>query len=325
MKRSLGVTLSAVAAGLGSGLLALLGTIAVVSTYLVPPPPTPGMPPIFMQVVLVVGCLILLGLAGWGMATAAGLFRLKTWARWSMLTFCALWTLFTLAAALMISVIPLPPTPGLPADAVGSIKIFVGVFYGLQAILGGVWLFYFNRPSVRAQFGGGGAPGPGPGGRPLSISIIAWLLIVGGVSTILFSILPFPATVLGMVFTGWAGRLFYLGYSVISITAGVGMLRLRPASRIAAIVIFIHAILNSLLMVALPGLPERLAAVYAGFPGLQPSQMSLAAAVPSILMGMVFSAIPLWFLVVRRAAFDPPVAGPGGLEPLLPPPLPPLE
>ena len=101
------------------------------------------------------------------------------------------------------------------------------------------------------------------------------------------------------------------------------MLRLHPASRNAAIVIFVNAILNSLLMVLLPGLQGRLAVMYSAFPGLQRPETPLVTAVPPILIGMIFSAIPLWFLIARRAAFEPPLPSPAGFEPQGPPPLPP--
>jgi hypothetical protein len=96
-------------------------------------------------------------------------------------------------------------------------------------------------------------------------------------------------------------------------------------SRIAAIVLFAHGILNSLLLVLLPGLEVRLSEMYAAFPGLAISQTSLATAVPSVLIGTIFSGIPIWFLVARRTAFEPQPAGPSGFDPPMPPPLPPAE
>ena len=230
-----------------------------------------------------------------------------------MLTFSGLWTLFTLTGALMITVIPLPPTPGAPEGTSAFVRTFVVVFYGLQAVLGGFWLFYFNRPPVRAQFGAGGAAGAG--GRPLSISIIGWLLIVGGVSSAGMAMVPFPGMLLGMVLTGWAGRTYYLAYTVVSVSVGVGLLRLRPLSRIAAIVIFAQGILNGVLLLVLPGMEQRIAEMYAAFPGLEVPAGTWATATPGLLFGLVFSAVPIWFLVTRRAAF----------EPAAPPPLPPVE
>jgi hypothetical protein len=191
------------------------------------PTAQPNAPP-FLKVVSFVMCVVLPGFAGWGITTSVGLFRLRGWSRWSILVFSALLAFMGGSSALMISIIPMPPTPQVSQETMTRIKIGIAVFYGVLALMGAFWLFYFNTARVKTQFGPGAAM-DGPGGRPLSISVIAWFALVGGAMCIVGAFSPFPGVAFGLVFTGWAARAFYLAFAVIEVWLGVGLFLFESA------------------------------------------------------------------------------------------------
>jgi len=301
-KRPLGVTLAAVAAILGSGLFVLMGLVMLLEAFV--PTPQPGMPP-FLKAVSVVMCFVLLGVAAWGITTSVGLFRMRGWSRWSVLVFSALLAFFGASTTLIMSVVPMPPTPDASPEIMKWIRIAVVVIYGVPALMGAFWLYYFNTARVRTQFGPG-AETDGPGGRPLSVSVIAWLMLIGGAMCIGGAFSPFPGMVFGLMFTGWAARAFYLAFAAIEIWLGIGLLRLNPLSRVLAIAMFVFAILNSALVAVLPGHSERLRAAMDSLPFTTqppPGFDPFASITASIVIGSLVSLIPIWFLIARRQAF----------------------
>ncbi len=178
--------------------------------------------------------------------------------------------------------------------------------------MGVFWLYYFNAARVRTQFGTDAAT-DGPGGRPLSVSVIAGLMLLGGVICIGGAFSPFPGMMFGLILTGWAARALYLGFASIEIWLGVGLLRLNPLSRVLAIAMFGLGILNSVLFAVLPGHSERLRAILASMPFTmqQPAGYDTFASVTaSIVMGSLVSAVPIWVLIARRQAFTKPPARP---------------
>lgn len=96
----------------------------------------------------------LLAAAAWGVATAIGLFRLRRWARWSMVAFSAL-MLVREARDLTAKPQVAPPTVSAAIRA-----RFVAVAHFNQALTGFLlalaiwWLVYFLLPGVKAQFEG---------------------------------------------------------------------------------------------------------------------------------------------------------------------------
>ena len=153
----------------------------------------------------------------------------------------------------------------------------------------------------------------GPGGRPSSVSIIAWMMLVGGAICIGCAFSPFPGMIFGLIFTGWSARALYLGFATIEIWLALGLLRLNPLSRVLAIAMFGIAILNSVLFAILPGHSERLRAALDAMPFTTqqtPGFDLFPSMACSILIGSLVSVIPIWFLVARRQAFVKPPALP---------------
>ena len=311
MKRSIGVTLSAIASILGSASLLLVVLLTTVSALLLPNDPAMTAQ---TRVAALIGATVLFLFSAWGIATAVGLLRLCAWARWSILAFSVLLTFVGAATALCVLFIPLPRTPGVSPDFTRAILAGIACFYAVLALIGGFWLYFFNTSRVRTQFAGGGLTQP-PGGRPFSLTMIAWLMLSGGALCGVLALLPLPAVLGGWIVSGWAARLVYAGTALIELWLGWGLLRLRPLSRVLSIAFSVLGPVNSLLFALLPGADARFAAVLAVYsPELRYSSTSHF---PSLFGGIAtvpLSAVVIWFLVKCRPAFHP--------EPEITPPLP---
>jgi hypothetical protein len=300
MQRSIGVTLTAIASILGSLILLLMVLLMTVTLLLRPDAPEMTS---LVRISLLIGGGAMFAFSAWGIATAVGLLRLCGWARWSMLAFSVLLTFVGATAALGVLFISGAPAPGVSPALMRGIQAGVSGFYGLLALIGGLWLYYFNTFGVKAQFSGSGPVQP-PGGRPFSVTMIAWLLLSGGALCGVFALLPFPAVLGGWMVTGWAARLFYAGVALIELWLGWGLLRLRPLSRVLSIACFVLGAVNSLLFALLPGAAARVAASMAVFsPGLRYGSTSQFPSLIGSIAAVPLSAVAIWFLVKCRPAF----------------------
>jgi hypothetical protein len=206
-----------------------------------------------------------------------------------------------------MALIPLPPAPRLSPEFMRDMRLGIAGFYAVLAIIGGFWLFYFNRAGVRAQFASGQATRE-PGRRPLSISVIGWVMLAGGALIAIASfVTPFPGMAFGVVLKGWAGRFFYLGTGAVQLLLGIGLLRLNPTSRVLAIVFCVYTILNVLATAASPGYAQSVREMVENLPASMRSPQAFDA-IPStraaMIPGILFSSVAMWFLIARRAAFS---------------------
>ena len=302
-RRSLGVTLSAIATILGSAILILFALFMFFMSLV---KGRMSNAPAFAQAALYVMCFALLALAGWGIATAVGLFRLRGWSRISILVFSVLLAFLGGGSGLSMAFIQLPPSPNAPPGLLAGIKIAIVGFYAALGLIGVFWLFYFNASGVRAQFGMA-ADVEGTDGRPLSVSIIAWFMLLGSLICLAGAFSPFPAMVFGVMIHGWAARVFYLVFAACEIWLGVGLLRLNSLSRILTIAFYGFGIINSALFAVLPGRTERLQDALRSLPAAMRGAGDYGT-VPytspmSLLAGCLLLAVPIWFLVARRRAF----------------------
>ena len=300
MRRSIGVTLSAVASILGSALLLVLVLILTVTMLL--RPDTPGMNSL-VRISLFVGGSALFALSAWGILTAVGLLRLFGWARWSMLAFSAFLTFVGATAAIGVLLGGAVPAPGVSPQLMRGVLVATGAVYTLLALIGAFWLYYFNTRGVKAQFDGSAQP---PGGRPFSLTLIAVLMVVGGAMCGVFALLPLPAALCGWLISGWGARIFYAVLAAIEVWLAWGLLRLRPLSRVLSIAFFVFGAANSLLLALWPGAAARVVASVAVFsPELRYGAVSQ---VPSLIGGILavpFSAVLIWILIKARPAFYP--------------------
>lgn len=337
MARSAGVTASAVAVFVGSALTILVGAVAILGMLLVNSRRTPNVPEhlaSFMIIAIIAEAVFAFGFGGWGIASGVGLIQTREWARISMVVFAALLVLFTLPAALMMAFVPfpLPRDPNLPANFATMMRMSMVLFYGFFALLGGFWLYYFNTRSVKAQFQGKQAaaqasaaflpaemPSAGraatAGARPLSITIIAWFLIICsafGPLSLLYSRevfrVPLPMCFLGFFVPGQAAAWILMVWMAVQIIAAIGLLRLNNWARLATIALQCLGILNILLLVAIPGNRLRFQqAMNAAIASMnlqtpQPISFTFPAWIGMIVSLPLFVVI-LWFLITQKHAF----------------------
>lgn len=277
----------------------------------------------FVKYFMVVMGLFLFVAGVWGIATGMSLMRLREWSRISMLVFSALVLVVCVPGVLIFLLMPFPPpgtatSPELTAKILATTRIFLVVFYAVLAVLGGWWLYFFNKQSTRDQFvktplltpyGSLGASLVEPGTRPLSITLIAWYLLISGFVGVLGLSMNPPVFFLGYFFRGTAASLLMFSLAMVQSLIGFGLLKLRTWGRTLAIYYFQFLIFNSLTMALIPGTQRRFEQAMNDM--LQDMQGGSGAPPPvvhfPIWWGVIF-AVPLlglllWIVVRRKDVF----------------------
>jgi hypothetical protein len=302
MNKPFGVMASAVFALLGS--LLMLAFCVLASLVLILPAGRSPMPP-EAKLGLVFGIAFFGILGAWGTTTAIGLFRVRNWGRISMIVFATLLALTGLVAAPVIMFIPALPSAPPNYDVVRNV---IAVCYAVFGLLGGLWLYYFSRRATRDAFGGtiqGEA-----GGRPLSISIIGWWLLIAGVIGVLASPLRMPAALFFWVISGWTAAMWNVAFGGLFAYVGYGLLRLNPLARKIAIVLMVFGGINGVVFWLTPGRDARFAVLISRFHfGPQPPPLVHFPMFMLIPVGAGI-AVPLWFLIARKEAFHEQLPGP---------------
>jgi hypothetical protein len=322
MNRSVGVTVTAVIVLFGSGLTLLAGVMMLFASS--SDLPIPENQVHFLKYFMIFLALVLFAAAAWGIASGTSLMRLREWSRISMLVFSALLLFVCIPGLLMFLFMPFPPpgtapSPELTKEMLAATRIFMVVLYGILAALGGWWIYFFNKRSTKDQFlkvripGLEGMPGGevvSPYARPLSITLIAWWLLISGFIGVLgLSVNP-PVFFLGYFFKGTYASMLMLALALVQSLIGFGLLKLRPWGRTLAIYYFQFLIFNSLTMVLIPGTQARFEQAMSemlsdmqGTLGTPPSPMHVP-----IWFGVIF-AVPLlslllWIVVSRKDVFQ---------------------
>jgi hypothetical protein len=252
----------------------------------------------FMRASALIGGIIMLVLFAGGVATGIGLLYLRLWARISILVFSGALILIFGFSAVTIWLTPLPQAGAPPAVAV-AMKAVVMFFYGVFALFGVAWFYFFNRETIRQQF-------ESPNSRMASVKAIGALFLLSAASMLLLSFLPLPASFLGLVIAGIPGHLLNAACGVIALATGIGLLGLKPWARNVAIGFCVFYGVNTLLFVALPGYAQRVSASLAFLPPAVRTTHSAHHSpqmVGVLVIGALIYAIPIWFLVTRRAVF----------------------
>lgn len=147
------------------GLMALVGLLVAACSAFALFMTNTALVPRIPVVRLTVGIvdLLLLALVTLAAYTIVGLFRMKVWARYSMVALGALDFLFfvVLMAGVLIgrvkSGMAAMQIPGHPTLTLGEIMLELAAFYGVMALIGVWWVVYFNLRPVRLVFANGEA------------------------------------------------------------------------------------------------------------------------------------------------------------------------
>lgn len=297
MKRSAGVTVSAVIAFLGSGAALLWGA----SLFLVGSLARAQLsqPPFLRYATYFIGILFV-GFAAWGIASGVGLLRLHEWARLSLLVYSVLLLFVCLPGLIIFLVMPIPTPPNVGdpesfKQALVATRIFVAGLYGILISLATFWLWLFNTRTVKEQFKGlttVDASLAHTSRRPISITIIAWYLLISACFFPMMLLFHFPIFLLGLFVKGWGATLIMLVMSAFQIVMGFGLLKLRPWARIMSICYFAFFLFNSFALVLIPGTQAR-------FEDAQAEIQRVLGTSPTVL-GTTQNPIhfPMWFALV---------------------------
>jgi hypothetical protein len=302
LSRPAGVTVSAIFLILGSVLIALMGVFMLFAHSFVPP--TTLQPPFFKAIMVIIAA-VFFACALWGVLTAVGLFRMRRWARISILVIGALLVIFCGLSLGMLLAMPLFMPEIESSRGMGMVMGMMITIYLIPIVLGLWWLIYFNRAAVKAEFLQGVVPDEGPR-RPLSIAVIAWHLVVFGIMIIPFALFDWPAYLFGIVLTGWAAKLTYLVFGVAQLVIGAGLLKLKPWSHTAAVWYCIFLMVLAVVFAFQPDVAARMADLMQHYPPefradtfkLTDSMFWFVAAVNWAILGTA-----LWYLFTRKKAF----------------------
>ena len=340
MSRSAGITFSAVVVFIGSAFTILLAGMMLLGAAVISHSMQVRHLPAAFGYIVIVEAIFFFGFAAWGVATGIGLIRTKHWARISMLVFSAFLLMMTLPAMLIMAVIPLPSAnnPHLPANFLTIIRVALILFYGFFAALGGFWVYFFTRRSVKEEFQRqlqaayplvaapsfayppgalpSAVPGPIRSARPVSITIIGWFLLIGSalgplsipLMRVFFPGVPVPVSVFGVLLFGPSAFLILVVYSAVQVIAAVGLLRLKMWGRSLAIAMQSLGFVNAVLLFALPGnrlkFQQMMQAMYASMAAQ--THQAVPVLYPwwfGLASSLPIFAVILWFLITRKDAF----------------------
>jgi len=313
-QRSAGITASAVVAILGSIGTFLMGAVMALNAFLIGTTPgasrLPNQPAPAPLALAVIMAVFYFAFSAWGISSAVGLLQLRNWARRCFLIFGGLLAFlsFCTAAGSLIAALALPGTMPPAANVQPELIRAVAVVFIAISLIGVAiavwWLVYFNRSSVKAAFDGG-AVASTRRQFPLSISIVAWLLVAGGVINAIQMLLPYPLVLFGIVLRGWAASLALAFLAAVSLSAGIGLVKKRVEAHSLAVGYFGFGILNLVSYLVLPGSFARMQDLVRE---TQSSQaLPVSAMNPLLVFGMLIGVVGtsaiLWFLIKARRPF----------------------
>jgi hypothetical protein len=327
MKRSGGVTAAAIVLFFGSGLCVLFMGLMGLASLL----PRPAGVNASEQVPGFAFGMIFYGIfAGWGIATAVGILRLRPWSRISILVmsgFAVLGILF--ASVAMFLIVPMMQMPEMqPGEKKMTLFVLVTMF-AIPLAISIWWFVLFMLKSVRLQFQTEGLPSSvtlapaslavpaipvaSPRAIPTSIIVIAIFLLAGapGMAVGLTYAVRFhlPFVVLGLLVTGWKSTAILVAMGIVQLVLGIGLLRRKFWSLDPTVAYVIFATVNALLFLLSQSREIYFAALvrnYPKTPGLPPDFMMhfMHAFFPFIMIFTVaLNLVGLYFLFTRRAAY----------------------
>jgi hypothetical protein len=150
--------------------------------------------------------------------------------------------------------------------------------------------------------------------RPLSISIIAWFMLVSCLFIPLIFFIHPPLALFLTILTGWQSVVFMLISGALNLYVGIALLKMKPVGRLIAIGYFIFGLLNVAVFYFAPGRSARLQRLLdlqqSMFPWMRPAESNpfQADMMPFLFVGaiggVVFCLVLLYFLIAAKPAFD---------------------
>jgi len=303
MQKWIAIRAGAVVAMAGSAATLLL-SVAMAAALLFAPMRNSGpFPPNLMKAVGCVMAALFAGAGTWGICAGVGVFRRRNWARISMVVFAGLLAFFGGTGALTMLLVSFPVNADVDPRFAGILRTSMVGFYLAMTAVGAWWLILFNRQAAKQYFAEGGAVTESA--RPLSIGAIGWYLVISAIGTAACGVFRVPTILFGYVVTGWTTLAVCTILTAIQLYLGAGLLQLDERARVWTIVFLCGIAGNGLAVAAAPGAAERLRTLAGEF-----SQKYFEMETPRFpnvwligITSVAVVAIPVWFLVRRRAAF----------------------
>lgn len=298
-KRPVGVTLAAVVAFIGSGLVVFFGLLFALASATQQSPP--GAPDI--GVFGVAMGIIMLALGVLGVSSAVGVLRLRPWARMSMLVFAGITAAFTFAGGAVIAISPMPRVAELPPGAETMLRPLLLTLYGIPLLICLWWLVQFNTAASKAAFAGRGEADTPT--RPLMIAVIGWFNVVGGIFCIAVAVAGGSAFVAGFALEGWGATLYYVFLGAVNTFLGWRLLQLDERARILTIWWFAINILHTGFIALSPGARARLRELQVAVQPEGATSPFDTTAFSVLMLGMtaLLLAGAIWPLVTAKSAF----------------------
>lgn len=217
------------------------------------------------------------------------------------------------------------------------VRVSMGIVCLAQLGIGIWWLVFFNRAKVKQQFPllpalvtaapwqasypsetqsvSVPAAEQNTPRRPLSLTIIAWLLLVGCLCVPVNLALRAPAVLFTKVLGGWPAVSLNILVGLLLLYIAVGLLRLKPIARRVGVGYFLFTLVNSAVFFLAPGGRARLVDLIdnqqAMYPWMQlwQSQSGLRFDLTPFIVigacaGFAYLVVLLYFLFTRKAAFE---------------------
>ena len=228
-----------------------------------------------------------------------------------------------LITALVFVLMPMPDMPAkassVPTGAMTPVMRAVMAAFPLGfAVLGALWLYYFNRASIRSVFRDSDTNTDADDGGilvrgrrvPLSIAAIGVWNLLGAVFFIPFAFWSRANLFFGFIVTGYASKLITSLIGVLGIWVGIALLRLSNLGRRVAIVVNWLWLLNAVILWFVPNRVRQYYEIYGQTFAMPPQSASPPELLDTYmrfggLVGAITSAAMLYFLVSRADAFQP--------------------
>ena len=301
MPKWIAIRASAVITIAGSVITVFFSGFLAIAVLLTPPRETGPLPPGVMKIAGVAVAVFFAGGAAWGVCSGIGIFRRRNWARMSMVAFAGLLVFLGAAGVLASLLLTLGASPDIDRHLASMLGALMIAFYSVLAALGAWWLVLFTRRPAMEYFA---APEAAPDAPPMSINFIAWYLLSSALLTALAAVLRFPTELFGFVLGGWAAAAIYTLYTAAQIYLGAGLLQLDNKARWWSIVYFCAIAANGIAIAISPGFRDKAQEFALNLEGYSRMEVpDLGNGWWLAIASVVSAAVPIWFLVRRRAAF----------------------
>jgi hypothetical protein len=151
--------------------------------------------------------------------------------------------------------------------------------------------------------------------RPVSISVIAWFLLISCLFVPLNIIFHAPAILLTTILTGWPAAIFVLAYAALNLYIGIALLQMKPAGRMVGIGYFLFGLLNVAVFNFAPGRSARIAKFLdiqqSMFPWMRSAQANspfqidmMPFLMAGAVGGIILCSVLVYLLAAAKPAFD---------------------